>query len=65
MKQSPSVKPLSPNYITPRGLQKLKDELRGLINNERPSVVAPVAWAASNGFTDGDCFIELHYIIVD
>ncbi len=49
MKQSPPVKPLSPNYITPRGLQKLKDELRGLINNERPSVVATVAWAASNG----------------
>ncbi len=38
-----------PNYITPKGLQKLQDELRSLISEERPSVVATVAWAASNG----------------
>lgn len=43
------MKQSSPNYITPLGLQKLKDELRGLISSERPSVVATVAWAASNG----------------
>lgn len=39
----------APNYITPKGLQKLQDELRSLISEERPSVVATVAWAASNG----------------
>jgi transcription elongation factor GreB len=39
----------SPNYITPQGLEKLKDELRALIQDERPKLVATVAWAASNG----------------
>jgi hypothetical protein len=37
------------NYITPAGLQRLKDELRFLLNRERPAVVQVVAWAASNG----------------
>ncbi len=37
------------NYITPQGLEKLKDELRALIQNERPALVKTVAWAASNG----------------
>ena len=39
----------SPNYITPKGLEKLKDELRALIQDERPQLVKTVAWAASNG----------------
>jgi transcription elongation factor GreB len=37
------------NYITPSGLQRLKDEQRFLLTRERPAVTAVVAWAASNG----------------
>jgi transcription elongation factor GreB len=37
------------NYITPSGLQRLKDELRFLLVRERPAVTKVVAWAASNG----------------
>jgi transcription elongation factor GreB len=37
------------NYITPGGLQRLKDELRFLLARERPAVTRVVAWAASNG----------------
>ena len=37
------------NYITPSGLQRLKDELRFLLVRERPAVTAVVAWAAGNG----------------
>jgi transcription elongation factor GreB len=37
------------NYITPAGLQRLKDEHRFLMNRERPHVVQVVAWAAGNG----------------
>jgi transcription elongation factor GreB len=37
------------NYITPGGLQRLKEELRFLLVRERPAVTKVVAWAASNG----------------
>ncbi len=37
------------NYITPSGLQRLKDEHRFLLTRERPAMVEVVAWAASNG----------------
>ena len=37
------------NYITPDGLQRLKDEHRFLLTRERPAVTQVVAWAASNG----------------
>ena len=37
------------NYITPAGLQRLKDELRFLLVRERPAVTQVVAWAAGNG----------------
>ena len=37
------------NYITPGGLQRLKDEHRFLLTTDRPAVVEVVAWAASNG----------------
>ena len=37
------------NYITPAGLQRLKDEHRFLMNRERPAVTQVVAWAAGNG----------------
>lgn len=41
----PAVK----NYITPSGLQRLRDELRFLLTRERPAVTQVVAWAAGNG----------------
>jgi transcription elongation factor GreB len=37
------------NYITPTGLQRLRDELRFLLTKERRAVTQVVAWAASNG----------------
>ncbi len=37
------------NYITTKGLDRLKAELHELLFNERPKVVEVVAWAASNG----------------
>jgi transcription elongation factor GreB len=37
------------NYITPSGLERLKDEHLFLLTQERPAVVEVVAWAASNG----------------
>jgi len=37
------------NYITPAGYRRLRDELRTLLDVERPRVVEVVAWAAKNG----------------
>lgn len=37
------------NYITPAGLQRLKDEHHFLLFSERPAVAQVVSWAASNG----------------
>jgi transcription elongation factor GreB len=37
------------NYITPSGLERLKDEHRFLLTRERRAVTAVVTWAASNG----------------
>ena len=37
------------NYITPAGLQRLKDEHKFLLNRERPAVTKVVTWAAGNG----------------
>src|SRR4051812_44735851 len=37
------------NYITPAGLQRLKDEHRFLLDRERPAVTKVVSWAAANG----------------
>src|ERR1051325_4757273 len=39
----------SKNYITPGGLQRLKEEHRFLLTRERPAVTKVVSWAASNG----------------
>ena len=51
MRSSPT--PVAPapvkNYITPRGLQRLRDELKFLLTTDRPAVTQVVAWAASNG----------------
>jgi transcription elongation factor GreB len=37
------------NYITPAGLQRLKDEHQFLLTRERRAVTEVVTWAASNG----------------
>ncbi len=37
------------NYITPQGYARLRRELLGLIDEERPKVVEIVHWAAKNG----------------
>ena len=37
------------NYITPTGYKKLQDELARLWKDERPAMVATVAWAAGTG----------------
>src|SRR5215510_4960058 len=42
-------RPVVKNYITPIGLQRLKDEHKFLLTRERPAVTQVVQWAASNG----------------
>lgn len=37
------------NYITPGGAEKLRSELKHLLNEERPELVKVIQWAASNG----------------
>jgi transcription elongation factor GreB len=37
------------NYMTQEGYERLRAELLGLIDDERPKVVEVVHWAASNG----------------
>src|SRR6202158_5313884 len=41
--------PTLKNYITPAGVQRLKEEHLFLLSRERPAVVEVVAWPASNG----------------
>lgn len=43
------TRPRAKNYITPSGLQRLRDEHRFLLAKERPAVTKVVAWAAGNG----------------
>ena len=45
----PAIPKGSPNYITPKGFERLQDELRQLTRVERPKVVEVVSWAAGNG----------------
>jgi len=45
----PAIPAGAKNYITPRGYQRIKDELLQLIDVDRPEVVRVVHWAASNG----------------
>ena len=47
VRDAPGPKPK--NYITPAGLQRLREEHRFLVKRERPAVTQVVAWAASNG----------------
>ena len=50
-RQPKADEPATPgkNYITPSGLQRLKDEHRFLLTRERPAMAEVVAWAAGNG----------------
>jgi transcription elongation factor GreB len=41
--------PKARNYITPAGLQRLRDEHKFLLSRERPAVTQVVTWAAGNG----------------
>lgn len=51
--EGPSALPPLPagakNYITPAGYARLRQELMGLLDVERPKVVETVSWAAKNG----------------
>ena len=54
MKRLPTAEPVAKgppvkNYITPSGLQRLREEHRFLLTRERPAVTQVVAWAAANG----------------
>lgn len=46
---APALPANAPNYMTPAGFAQLKAELDRLTGDERPALVATVAWAASNG----------------
>jgi transcription elongation factor GreB len=37
------------NYMTPQGYERLRSELKHLLDLERPELVKVIAWAASNG----------------
>ena len=39
----------SKNYMTPEGFDRLRTELRDLLNVKRPEIVKSVSWAAGNG----------------
>ncbi len=48
--ESPDPLPLGmKNYVTPEGLQKLRNEFQQLKGVERPKIVEIVSWAAGNG----------------
>jgi transcription elongation factor GreB len=47
--EASSPLPGGKNYITPQGLQRLRDELRKILDEDRPTLVKTVSWAASNG----------------
>jgi transcription elongation factor GreB len=49
VEESEPAQPAVKNYITPSGLQRLRDELKFLLARERPAVTQVVAWAAANG----------------
>ena len=47
--QLPALPSGGKNYVTPQGYARIRAELFGLIDVERPRVVETVHWAASNG----------------
>lgn len=38
-----------PNFITPEGLRRLREEYEALFVGERPKLLETIAWAAANG----------------
>lgn len=38
-----------PNYITPEGYRRLREEYEALYAGERPKLLETIAWAAANG----------------
>jgi len=38
-----------PNYITPAGYRRLREEYEALFSGERPKLVETISWAAGNG----------------
>ncbi|HEV2866520.1 MAG TPA: transcription elongation factor GreB [Allosphingosinicella sp.] len=38
-----------PNYITPAGYRRLREEYEALFAGERPKLLETIAWAAANG----------------
>jgi transcription elongation factor GreB len=38
-----------PNYITPEGYRRLREEYEALFGTERPKLVETISWAAANG----------------
>ena len=38
-----------PNYITPEGYRRLREEYEALYGGERPKLLETIAWAAANG----------------
>ena len=46
---APSIPAGTRNYLTPAGYARLRAELLGLLDDERPKVVETVSWAAKNG----------------
>jgi transcription elongation factor GreB len=46
---APAMPAGTKNYITPAGYRRLREELLGLLDAERPKVVEIVSWAAKNG----------------
>ena len=45
----PSMPQGTKNYVTPQGYARLRAELMGLLDDERPRIVEIVSWAAKNG----------------
>ena len=41
--------PDRPNYITPAGYRRLREEYEALFGVERPKLLETIAWAAANG----------------
>ncbi len=48
-RDQPALPTGTKNYITPAGAQRLRQEMKHLLDVERPKLVTTVAWAASNG----------------
>jgi transcription elongation factor GreB len=43
------IPPGSKNYLTPAGWRRMRDEVKWLVNTERPAVTQVVSWAAGLG----------------